>query len=109
MQRDELNDIYIGLLQLHIRLILHIAYTCEDCYSTMYIALKSYVMCVAFGLICDVHRICLKCDKQRMSVFRYLSHSRQCDVHRISLVGCCCWVSPYNFILMHLLDFSILH
>jgi len=31
----------------------------------MYIALKSYVMCVAFGLICDVHRICLKCDKQR--------------------------------------------
>ena len=46
-------------------------------------------MCVAFGLICDVHRICLKCDKQRMSRFRYLSHSRQCDVHRISLVGCC--------------------
>ena len=25
--KDELNDIYIGLLQLHIRLILYIAYT----------------------------------------------------------------------------------
>ena len=42
------NCIYVSLY------ISHIHAKNATCYRTMYIALKSYVMYVAFGLICDV-------------------------------------------------------